>query len=96
MHKRYRRALNNALTLLENQVVGLIEEKREDAGTAALRAVVAPENQDAAADRETALELNAQADGCAEVLELIRAAYAIHDETGGFVGMQALGNRRPG
>jgi hypothetical protein len=96
MHERYRRALTSVLQVLEDQVAGLIEEKREDAGAAALRAVVDPENQDAAADRETALKVNAEADGCAEVLELIRASFAIHDEPRAFAAMQPLSNRRPG
>jgi hypothetical protein len=77
MNKR-RRISINTLELLERQVVDLIADKRDDAGCAALRAVVDPENQDAAADRELAVKLNAQADGCTEVLALITSLLALH------------------
>lgn len=74
MTYRDARRLAAALKLLEHQVVEMISDKREDAGACALRAVVAPENQDAVADRELAQKLAAEADGCCEVLELIYAA----------------------
>ncbi|MHB8953530.1 MAG: hypothetical protein ACYC4U_11220 [Pirellulaceae bacterium] len=59
------------LRRLEADALQIIAEKREDAGAIALRAI-RPDNDEAAADRERARELDAQADGCYEILELIQ------------------------
>lgn len=70
---RYNRRLYSALRLLESQVLELVADRREDAGSAALRAMDR-DNQEAAMDRELALQLEGQANGAYEVLELIQAA----------------------
>jgi hypothetical protein len=62
-----------ALRLLESQVLELVDERREDAGAAALR-VLDSDNQMAATDRELAIRLEGQASGLFESLELIQAA----------------------
>lgn len=67
------RRIYAALRLLESQVLELIDERREDAGAAALRAMNR-DNQEAADDRELALQLEGQANGMYETLELIQAA----------------------
>ena len=67
------RRLYAALRLLESQVLEAIDERREDAGAAALR-VLDGDNQMAGADRELAIRLDSQAAGMYEVLELIQAA----------------------
>lgn len=93
MKNRNTRKLLSTLTLLEHQVVELISDRREDAGAAALRAMDR-DNQEAAVDRELAMSLAGQANGAWEVLELIRACYAIHDAPKSFNYPQTAGSRR--
>jgi hypothetical protein len=71
MNKRSHR-LYATLRRVEAEVLQMIEEKREDAGAIALRAIQR-DNDEAAEDRERARELDAQADGCYQVLELIQS-----------------------
>lgn len=64
-----------ALRRIAVEVETMIEDKRTAAGFAALEALESS-NQDAAEQRQLALDLKAQASGCYEVLQLLREELA--------------------
>ena len=64
-----------ALRRIAVEVESMIDEKRAAAGFAALEALES-QNQDAAEQRQLAIELSAQAKGCYEVLQLVREELA--------------------
>lgn len=73
MNQRQRRAVCNALQLLESQVTGRAADAQDDAGAVALR-LLDHENQDAVKDRERALVLRGQAEGLLQAVAMIQSA----------------------